>query len=477
MNWVYWIFLGVEILAALGTAGHALLFKRDSRSALGWVAVCLFFPLMGPLLYLLFGINRVRTRARKLDQRWPFRVQPAPEQTTDTTRAVVSSNQLPADFFHFVQVSESLATFPLVGGNRIDVLHNGEAAYPAMLDAIENAHQSVYLATYILYADGIGLKFIDALTRAMRRGVDVRVLIDGIGELYSVPRAGTVLKKNKVPVARFIPPKLFPPTLHINLRNHRKVLIVDGRTGFTGGMNIGDRHLVAKQGQRNPIVDVHFRLSGAVVKQIEKCFLDDWFYCTGVLSVPVSEAELNPGNAICRTLVDGPNEDLDTLATILMGAVSAARQSIAIMTPYFLPSRELIAAFKSAALRGVKIRILLPAQNNLPFVQWASTNMLWELLKWGIRIYYQPPPFVHTKLFLADEIYALVGSANIDARSLRLNFELMIEILDRPSVQALCTHFGSSLAVSREISFEDVEQRPLLIKTRDALAWLFSPYL
>jgi cardiolipin synthase A/B len=303
------------------------------------------------------------------------------------------------------------------------------------------------------------------------------VILDGVGELYAFPRAGTLLKKRGVRLARFLSPTLIPPTLHINLRDHRKILVADGQVGFVGGMNIGDRHLAAVQENPRRVVDLHFRLTGPVVKQIEHVFLEDWVFCTGEPMPDDTIAPMAAHGAVCRTIVDGPNEDHDKLSTIMFGAVATARRKISIMTPYFLPFRELIAALQNAALRNVDVNILLPAKNNLPFVQWATTKMLWQLLQKGVRIHYQPPPFVHSKLFIVDDHYAQVGSANIDPRSLRLNFELAVEVFGKPVSEVLVPHFQQSLLNSREISFQEVEARSIPVRIRDALAWLFSPYL
>ena len=311
----------------------------------------------------------------------------------------------------------------------------------------------------------------------MKRGVDVRIMIDGIGELYSIRRAGDLLKKQGVQMARFLPPKLFPPSFHINLRNHRKILVADGRIDFVGGMNIGDRHLADRLDNPSRIIDVHFRLSGPVVTQIEHVFLEDWSFATGEQTVPPPVSFAHTDGAICRAIVNGPNEDLDKLTTIMVGAVSFARERIWIMTPYFLPSRELASALQTAALRGVEVIVILPSKNNFPLVNWATTNMLWELLQRGVRVYFEPPPFVHTKLFLVDTYYAIIGSANIDPRSFRLNFELVVEVFDEPFAQLIAEHIKKTRRRSREVSLEDVKGRPLLIRTRDALAWLFSPYL
>jgi len=477
MDIIRGILITIHALLVIVTAGHALLYKRDSRAALGWISVCVIFPFAGPFMYFLFGINRVQTRAKKLQRRLPFTLELGYESSEEGSNTELPSVHISPEFSDIARISDTVTMRPLVEGNRIELLQNGEQAYPAMLEAIEGARKSLFLSTYIFDTNDTGRTFIEALSRATGRGVDVRVIIDGFGELYSFPRAGTLLKKCGVRVARFLPPRLFPPTLHINLRNHRKILVADGLIGFTGGMNIGDRHLADNLDNPSRVEDLHFRITGPVISQVEQVFLEDWRFCTGEHAQQAPAPVVHSGSAICRTIVEGPNEDMDKLSTILVGAVSVARYRVMIMTPYFLPSRELIAAMQTAALRGVEVDIILPGKNNLPFVHWASRNMLWELLQRGIRVYYQPPPFVHTKLFIVDNQYAQIGSANMDPRSLRLNFEMVMEIYDSEVVEIFASHIHERISLSREISLKDVDTRPLLARTRDALAWLFTPYL
>ncbi len=475
-----WVSISLSIFLSIATAGHALLHKRSPSSALGWVAVCLVFPFAGPVLYFLFGINRVETRAKKLKDRQPASLVDLQdyEKAANIVSVAPSELHLPLRFTQIAQISEKVTGSPLLAGNRLKILHNGEAAYPDMINAIASARKTVYLTTYIFDTTSSGKRFIDALAKAVQRGVDVRVIIDGIGELYSMTRAGTKLKKAGVRVARFLPIKLFPPSLNINLRNHRKILVADGHTGYTGGINIGDRHLVKTyKKKKSRMVDIHFRLTGPIVMQLEQAFLEDWAFCTGEQTEPTPSLPVQSGNVFCRAIADGPDGDINKLATILIGAISSAREHILIMTPYFLPSAEMISALKTAALRGIDVRIVLPLQNNLPFVQWASNKMLYELIYWGVQIYYQPPPFVHSKLFLCDDQYAQIGSANLDPRSLRLNFEFNIELYDREVTAMLSVHVKDSIQKSKKITLAAIENRPLVIKIRDALMWLFSPYL
>ena len=483
-----WLIIAAVTAAAFLAAGHAVLYKRDPRAAFGWVAVCLMFPLAGPVLYFIFGINRIHTRARKLHRIGrSFRFNLGYERLDTEQGDPLERRDLPSAFADIARVSDSVTRRPLIAGNHVEPLENGEQAYPAMLEEIDRARDTVYLCTYIFQADEIGRRFIDALAGAKARGVDVRVIVDGIGERYSFPRtARSLMRKHGISVGRFLPPTLFPPTLYINLRTHRKVLCCDGKVGFIGGMNIADRHLVENPKNRTPVHDVHFRVRGPVVEQMIETFLEDWNFCTGRAnaapsidfdSEPPSGDDESERGAVSRVIADGPNEDLDKLAAIMMGAISVARERIGIVTPYFLPPREMISALQTAVLRGVQVSLVLPSRNNLPYVHWATQNMLWEVVQRGVGVYYQPPPFDHTKLFLVDDFYVQIGSANMDPRSLRLNFELALEVFDKELGAALWSRLETLRARAHRVTLHELDSRSLPVRARDAIAWLFSPYL
>lgn len=469
-----WIFL-LKAVVGTSAACHALINKRRPRAAMGWVAICLALPLSGSLLYFFFGINRIRTRAQALRAAGP---DPMTDHTADLApEAVVKDERAPASYHELVQVSKGVTGLPLLAGNRIEILYNGEETFPAMLEAIHGARRAVYLTTYIFESNATGRAFVDALASAQDRGVDVRVIIDGFGELYAKERVSRWLHDRGVQVARFLPPRLIPPMLHVNLRNHRKILVVDNEVAFTGGMNLGDRHLADRLDNPRRVVDVHFRLRGPIVAQIEQGFRDDWAFARREPWEEVDSAPSTCGTAVCRAILDGPDDPLDRLYNVYLGAVSAAQHSIRIMTPYFVPPRELIGALQSAALRGIDVTVVLPELNNLPVVHWASRNMLWELLQHGVDIAYQPPPFVHSKLFVVDDHYVLLGSANLDPRSLRLNFELNIEVFDLELGHEIASHILTARAKSRPVTLEEVDSRPFWQRLRDGLAWLFAPYL
>lgn len=474
MDDIQWISFALGGLVSVLGAGHALFSKRDPRSAFAWVAICLMWPVAGVLLYAIFGKNRIQTRARQLQG----------ASLTDYnlvdyhTELSVASRALREHYPSLAILSGATSGRPLLAGARVDLLINGEEAYPAMLEAIDQARHSVYLASYIFDGGGIGQCFIDSLSAARHRGVEVRVLIDGVGRLYSFPRADKCLEKAGVATALYLPPSLLPPKMTINLRNHRKLLVVDGETAFTGGMNIRQHHMAQSGKKHLRTEDIHFRVRGPVVQQLQAVFVADWHFA--------SRIAINPGpfrgkaladGACCRVITDGPNDDIDKLTRILIAAIGTALNSIVIMTPYFLPSRELDLALQLAALRGVRVQIILPGNTNMPFVNWATFHMLDEMLAAGVEFYLYTGPFVHSKLLVVDDYYVQIGSSNMDPRSLRLNFEVTVEIYDEASAEPLVAYFADALAISRPLTAKQLARRSPIGRFGSAVFWLMSPYL
>jgi len=469
----------VALLFGVSSATHALLNKRDPRSQLGWVTVCLFVPLLGAVSYWSFGVNRIRTRARRWQEAGRFALGP---DDCEFERAAATLSQRHPDraetLSALLKISARVTGRPLLSGNRVTPLFNGEEAFPAMLEAIANAERYVYLCTYIFDVRGIGERFIEALHAAAERGVTVYVLIDAIGDGYSRPRASRRLRRGGIKVARFLPFRVSLSGLRVNLRNHRKLLVVDGCIGFTGGMNIGQRHMVEDPGNSKKTQDIHFKVEGPAVYALEHVFIEDWVFAADRHSMPPGRSDMEPvGEALCRGIKDGPNEDFEAFQWILLGAISCARKSVKIMTPYFIPPRELVATLTAAALRGVDVEIILPKKNNVPIVAWAMQGMLPELLRYGVRAFYQPPPFAHSKLLIVDDFYVNIGSANLDPRSLQLNFEFNLEVYD-PDLGAQLSAFFDRVRVDSEpLSEAMLLSRGFLVRLRDATFQLFAPYL
>jgi cardiolipin synthase len=454
------ILVSGHVAAAAAASLHALLTKSDPRSAVSWIAICCLIPYGGPLLYWLFGINRVRTH-RGDSPLVLFSRMPA-------SMAISVSRTLEAQ----ARIGDALTGRSLEPGNCVEPLHNGELAFPRMLQAIRGAKESVWLATYIFETDAVGLEFVDALGAAVRRGVTVRVLVDGIGEWYSWPHVVPLLRRAGVVAARFLPPRLIPPNLSLNCRNHRKVLVIDGAESFMGGMNLGGREVGGATGRR--MTDIHFYLRGPIVSQLANTFAQDWEFATGEhLNEPNTTPEA--GRSICRVITGGPDGDVDKLLLVILGALSSAQQHVQIMTPYFIPPTELVAALEATALRGVAVSLVLPRHSNLRYIDWATLHWLPALIRYGVRVYLQEPPFSHAKLLIVDGQYAHIGSVNVDTRSLRLNFEITVEVFDAN----LCGELSAFVAElqTRAEALTAESHAGMLARIRNSLCWLVSPYL
>ncbi|HXJ56495.1 MAG TPA: phospholipase D-like domain-containing protein [Verrucomicrobiae bacterium] len=470
----------LSLLLAMIASGHALLNKRDSRAAVGWVGLIWLVPLIGAVLYFILGVNRIRRRALELrGDRERFRTSPEVGGSESLTEAVFA--KFPPETRHLASIARVVGQTtqrPLMPGNSVRALINGDEAYPAMLEAIAGAQHSITLATYIFDRDAAGRAFATALGQAVRRGVQVRVLIDATGTRYSWPPILRTLRREKIRYARFLPAFPLWRLVSMNLRNHRKLLVIDGRVGFTGGMNIRVGHWLAK-GPSHPILDLQFRVEGPVVAHLQEVFADDWLFTTrevlqGELWFPRLE---RAGPVLARGIADGPDEDVDPLRWTILGALAAARHSVRIATPYFLPDAPVISALNLAGLRGVAVDIVLPASSNLPFVQWASRALWWQVLEKGCRIWLTPGNFDHSKLFLVDDGWVMLGSTNWDPRSLRLNFEFDVECYDTALVQTLGHWFQAKKDRSRQVTLAEVDARSLPVKLRDGAARLLSPYL
>lgn len=473
-----WLVALIGLGIAAAATIHIVLRKRDSRSVISWVGLVWLAPWAGPVLYYMLGINRIQRKATALGIReaWqPNSLSIESETATKCPPALLASHP---HLSGLAEAGSRLTGTPVLAGNHVEPLLNGDEAYPAMLDAIDSARHTVTLVSYIFDSDRAGDAFLDALVRARDRGVAVRVLIDAVGARYSRPRMPHRLREANIRTATFLPTQLARLSPYANLRNHRKILVADGCVGYTGGTNIREGHWLSLN-PPEPVQCVHFRFLGPVVAHLQEAFAIDWAFATGESLTgpewfPVQEAK---GAVWARGIPNGPDEDLGKMQDTLLAAISVARSTIRLVTPYFLPTDELARALGVAALRGVDVRIYVPERNNIPLVQWASTAMYWQVLSKGCRLFLTPEPFDHTKLFVIDGLWSLVGSTNWDPRSLRLNFEFNVECYDRKLGSVLNALIEDKAVNSREVALRDADERRLAIRLRDGVARLLTPYL
>lgn len=470
-----WLAAAVSILGGIAALSHILLRHRDSRTASFWAALVVLSPLIAPPLYLFFGINILRRRGkhyrREHHEPWHDPVPANPLPFPPDSPAIRDHQQLAVTL-------DKISRFCFTDGNTITPLQNGEQAMPRMLEAIRGAKESITLASYIFEALGIGTEFTTELTAATKRGIEVRVMVDDAGTRYSWPPVVDALQKAGVPARRFMPNRFLLRLITMNLRNHRKIMVVDGTTAFTGGMNIRQGNMLTQKPE-HPVQDLHFEITGPIVAQIQRVFVEDWTFCAGeTLEGPRWFPHLvGNGPASAIGIADGPDEDMEVMPTAFMAAINAAKEEILIATPYFLPTPILIASLRLASIRGVKVRILTPAVNNIPFVAWAAQTLYPQLLQTGCRIFESPPPFDHTKIFLVDGVWSFIGSTNWDPRSLRLNFEFNVAFYDPALATQLREIFREKRSLSREVTRESLDAAPLSERLRNGFARLFIPLL
>jgi cardiolipin synthase len=476
---IWSVFVGLaHFVVMIFAAAHVVLTKRDNRAAIGWAGIIVLTPFLGALLYFMFGINRLHRRARRL-LRAQGKAKGSRGLAQFSTEAV--QHALGRERSHMAPLADFVGRvtgLPLLDGNAITPLARGDQAYAEMIGAIDRAEKTVSLATYIFDNDAAGKLFVEALARAIGRGVEVRVMVDDVGTRYTWPSIKGKLREASIPFTTFLP-TLIPWKLNYsNLRSHRKILVVDGRTGFTGGMNIRQGTMESNCGDY-PLSDLHFRVEGPVVGHLQETFVLDWEFCTGEkIEGDAWFPCLTPqGNVMARGIADGPDLDFDKIRLTIHCGIDCAHRSIHIVTPYFLPDQTIILALTVAAMRGVDVNIFIPEKNNLKLVQWACMAQLWQVLQRGCKVWLTPPPFDHTKIMLVDDVWSMIGSANWDPRSLRLNFEFNLECYDRQLAAKLRELVELKQQRARQITLEDVDGRPLAVRLRDGVARLATPYL
>jgi cardiolipin synthase A/B len=458
----------LHVLLAVIVTADVLLKKSDVRGALGWIGAVWFAPIFGSLLYYLFGINRVTRRALTLGRRHGAQAHaPAPAEPDAAPNIMLLS-----------KVSERISQSPLTQGNALTILEGGDQAYPQMLAAIRGAQHAIAMSSYIFRDDAAGKEFADALIEAAARGVTVRVLLDSVGTGYLYPQIYYRMKRGGVIAARFLHTWLPWRMPFLNMRNHRKLLVMDGTLAFVGGINIGAENSALVSGPRQ-IKDVHFRVQGPVVGVVMDAFARDWSFTTNEnldedFWWPKLKAE---GRMFARGLRSGPDGDIYKLEFLLGAALTCAQKRIRIVTPYFLPDPRLQFAIHQAGLRGVTVEIVLPERSNQHLTDWAIRGHLRFFRQIRARIITTPAPFDHTKLCTVDGEWSLIGSSNWDARSFRLNFEFDLEIIDPAFTAQLDALIDARIARGKVLTPDMLAAEPMWKRLRNAAARLLMPYL
>lgn len=479
----YWPHILAAISLTTGTvaAVHAAMTKDEVRSAIGWVGIIVLSPILGAAIYAIAGVNRMRRS--NVGLQWQ-RVLPGPPG--HIARYDVAEEAITAEFGRrfasLTVLGNRVTAHHLSTGNTIRMLETGDEAYDAMCEAIDAAERSILVESYIFDRDAVGRRIADRLIAARERGVEVRVLIDAVGARYSVPSILGRFRRGGVAVDVFNGNVVMGLRLpYANLRTHRKIIVVDGRVAFTGGMNIRAGFSRRLSGDKT-LNDTHFRVEGRVVADLFFVAAADWKFASGEAldgdAWRIADPQTAPGApVVIRAVPSGPDKSVETNAKLLMGAFSVARTSIRIMSPYFLPDREMIAALATAARRGVAVDIVVPGVSNLTLVDQAMTAQFDQLLKNYCRIWRASGAFNHSKLLTIDGRWSYAGSSNLDNRSLRLNFEIDLEVYDCEFAAAIERRIDAAIADAQPVSLDALRARPFPVRLLERLLWLGSPYL
>lgn len=449
-----------------------LLRKKEASSTIAWILVLVFLPVVGVVLFWFLGRDRVRRPVREK------------ASTNVTVRQHLSDLAVPmtesletmerdddGEQRGLMRLAARVGRMDVAGGNRIALLTDATSTYDAHIAAIEQAHDHVHVMFYIFRPDDQGRRFRDALVAAARRGVRVRLLVDGFGSRSLGSRFLAPLLEAGGHFAWFLPLDPVRRAWTINLRNHRKLMVVDGDVGFTGGINVGEEFL--------PWRDVHLRVEGPAVHQLQAIFVEDWYFAARYNLVhPAFFPHVEPvGHSAMQMVESGPDGTVESIHRLYVAAITSARRRVSVTTPYFVPDRALLVALQTTALRGVDVRLILPRHSNHRVTFHAGRSYYDELLDAGVKIHEYLPGMVHAKTMVIDGTFASVGSANLDSRSFRLSFELIAALWDREAVGELERIFEEDLRHTERVQVDHWRQRGLGQRVKEGFGRLCGPLL
>jgi len=459
-----------------------LLFERHNPVVtLVWLMVIFFIPVLGFVLYLFLGQD---LRKRKL-----FTLKGKEEdrliRTTGYQQAMLLGNQFKfkdphvqkyTDMVHLNLLSSDAA---FSQDNHVEIFATGDEKFRALFASLSSAQRFIHLEYYIIRNDELGQNLVELLTKKAKEGVEVKVLFDGMGCLHLPKKFFHPLLQAGGKTAVFYPPFIPYINLRVNYRNHRKICVIDGKTAYIGGLNIGTEYL-----GRSPKFgywrDIHLKIAGSSVNDLEFRFMLDWRFASQD-EIPLEKTYFpkhsTKGDIGIQIVSGGPDSKWHSIRNGYLKIINSARHHIYIETPYFIPDDEILSGLKIAALSGVDVRLIIPLKEDHPFVHWASLSYIGELLEAGVRAYTYHRGFIHSKMITADSFLSSVGTANLDIRSLYTNFEVNAFIYNSNKAKELDELFLKDLEDSTEITPEAYNSRPILVKTKEAVCRLLSPLL
>jgi len=465
-----WLLSAVEVLWVLAMALWIILEKRSPTATLAWIFGLALLPVIGVVVYLYMGPRRLdRKRSKLLAAR---------AAVGHTTEEVAHIHHVGAEAAALMRLATKLDGMPPMHAKSVRLFSEGDETYDAIVAAIRGAKHHVHVEYYIFRDDGAGRRILDALIERAKTGIEVRLCFDAVGS--SISRAALrELRQAGAKVAEFNPAFSGRIGQRIyNFRTHRKIVVVDGIIGFTGGINVTDAHSRQARGD-DAWRDTHLELVGEAVHGLQRTFLENWTFASGERK---SGAELDPyfpagevSEQIVQIVASGPDDSSRAIEALYLAAIGTAKRRVWLTTPYFVPNEPLLAAICLAAWRGVDVQLVLPTKTDSRMIDLASASFHDPLLRAGVRVYLYAPRMLHAKTAVIDDL-AIVGTANLDDRSLRLNFEVVAAVYGGPVVEQLATLFQMDKERARlKMKLED--KAPLARRIAQSFARLFAPQL
>ncbi|MGL4781651.1 MAG: cardiolipin synthase [Bacteroidales bacterium] len=470
-DWLYYIFQTLYLITAIGMVGVLISENRNPVKSLAWIIVLLFVPFVGVIVYLFFGQDF--TRQRMITKRGMRQL----EHLLHKHGATSKIDAVREPYRDLVTLLNRNNYAPLYEGNQIKPYIEGESKLEDMVKAIESAEHYIWVEYYIIEDDDFGRTFRDLLIKKAKEGIAVKFIYDDVG-CWKVPASFfQPLKDAGVEVIRFLPVKFQILTSKVNYRNHRKMLIIDGKIGFMGGMNIADRYI---KGNGNGIWrDTDIRIEGPAILSLQRQYLIDRYFA--IKEIPAKPDYLpmtdKIGNSLMQIVGDGPFGLFHPLLQGYLKAFLIARKSIYIQSPYFLPTESLLLALRTAAMSGVDVRIMLPRKSDVVLAHHASRSYIREVLNAGVKVYFYDAGFLHSKLVIIDDYLTIVGSTNMDFRSFEHNFEISSFIYDENEAKRFKNIYLDDQQQSTRITAAYWRKRPLKKRFVNSLLRLFSPLL
>lgn len=481
MEW--WIIIVASILFIFFCfiAVVIVLENRNPSKTLAWLIVMTFIPIAGFFFYLMFGQNfrkKKRFRKKELDDFGELQLVVDKQLGIDYSERILSNDFGRRRLVNLV-LNNSLSPFTV--HNRMHVLTNGVETFSAIIQALDDATHHIHMQYYIWRDDAIGRDIQRVLIEKAREGVEVRVIYDGVGSWKLNPSYIDELREAGVEVYPFLPVALPFVTSKVNYRNHRKIVVVDGKVAFMGGLNIGDEYL-GKDPRMGFWRDTHLEVRGDAVYVLQAIFFMDWAFVKGESHHRLQQDVYFPAHSVqgmqfIQIAASGPDSEWEAIMQAYFAAVASATKSVHITSPYFIPDDSILMAIKTAALSGIDVKLILPERPDHKIVYWATMSYLEELLEAGVKVYLYKKGFIHAKILIIDGVVASLGTANMDIRSFYYNFEVNALIYDNKIVKKLESDFQEDLRQSREVMIGEVYSRPLRQKLKESSARLFSPLL